>query len=397
MRHPLSHLLLAAVLAATATSGRAEEGDDDDDSCGPAGSSRLLASMPPGSSTVVPTGPTYPEGIAVLGRRVVTSGPANFGTAGNGSPSQLTVFDRHSGALLGQVPVVGEDLTQEHALSELYRWKDSLYAPSTQLGVLRWKGPGAALAQENYSTPFCSVTGGFPCHVDSDRCPADVRPGLPPLPNGIVVAADGEVFVADSLQGIVWRIPRGGKPPIAPQVLFCSRKLQGSGDSGLSLFGANGVAVIGDRLYVSDTFGPLTPTGPSSVVYRLPRRHPTQADLTAVFSYPPTEVAPGVFVPALADGLRVNPDSGHLFVVLAGISQVSELDVSGAAAVEVARYSRNTPDHPFKNPSTIAFSPDGHTAYVSNHAITCCMPDNHDPSCLCSGAPDYFGVIELCL
>ncbi len=385
-------LIVPALLAGPARA-------DDGGSCGPPGSSQLLASMPVQSPSWPPTGPTYPEGTAVIGDRIATSGPANFGTAGNGSPSQLTVFDRHSGALLSQVPVVGEDLDQEHALSEMFRWRDYLYTSSTQLGVLRWKfvdGDNSP-PQENYSTPFCSVTGPFPCHQDTDRCPADVRPGLPPLPNGIVVADDGEAFVADSLQGLIWRIPAasGKDLPVVPQVLFCSALLQGTGTQGLSLFGANGVALIGDQLYVSVTFGPVEALGPSSVIYRLPRQDP--AGLTPVFTYHPVPVAPGVAAPPLADGLRVNPRSGHLFVALAGQDQISELDLSRDTATEVARYSRSGADHPFLNPSTLAFSPDGHTAYVSNHAITCCLPGDPDPSCTCTDAQDYFGVIELCL
>ena len=42
-------------------------------------------------------------------------------------------------------------------------------------------------------------------------------------------------------------------------------------------------------------------------------------------------------------------------------------------------------------------SPDGETAYVSNHAITCCLDNDPNPSCLCSGAYNDFGVIEICL
>src|SRR5689334_25357392 len=75
--------------------------------CAP-GSSTLLAAMPVDQNAFPPTGPTYPEGTAVLDHRIITSGPANFGTAGNGSPSQLTVFDRHSGDLLAEVPLQGE-------------------------------------------------------------------------------------------------------------------------------------------------------------------------------------------------------------------------------------------------------------------------------------------------
>ena len=46
----------------------------------------------------------------------------------------------------------------------------------------------------------------------------------------------------------------------------------------------------------------------------------------------PVIVAPGVAVPPIADGLRLQPRTGHLFVVLAGQNQLSELDVSTCPA-----------------------------------------------------------------
>lgn len=386
-------VVLAAAAFVTTGEASAQQG-----ACGAAGTSHVLATMPVTSPGYQPTGPTYPEGSAVVGSRVITSGPATFGTAGNNSPSQLTIFDRHSGALLGQVPLVGEDLSAEHALSELASWGDYVYAPSTQLGVLRWRirGNGVTPAQERVSTPFCSATGSFPCHVNTSACPADVRAGLPPLPNGITVDDGGTAWVTDSLQGIVWRIPpRDDDAPAAPEVFACSRALQGSGNDGLSMFGANGIAEHDDALYVSVTFGPMESTGPSSVIYRIPKSSPTTIE--PVFTYHPAAVAPGVVVPPVADGLRVHPRSGHLFVVLGGQNQVSELDISRSPVVEVGRFSRAGSDHPFSNPSTVAFSPEGDSAYVTNHAILCCLAGDPNPACVCSGAQNLFGVIELCV
>lgn len=370
--------------------------------CDPVGASQVLAEMPVTSPVFPPTGPTYPEGTAVLGGRVIVSGPATFGTAGNGSPSQLTVFDQATGALRSEVPLVGEDLDQEHALSELADWKDYVYAPSTQLGVLRWRFNGRHddfPSQESYSTPFCSVTIPFPCQVATDKCPVDIRPGLPPLPNGISVAKNGDVYVSDSLQGIIWKMEgeKGANLPVTPEVLFCSPSLQGSGNAGLELFGANGIAVVGEWIYVSVTFGPLGPSGPTSVVYRIPADNPGPASLETVYTYDPIEVAPLVFVPPIADGLRYDDKSNRLYVVLGGHNQVSVLDLGVEPVAEITRYGRTDPDHPLLNPSTIALDKHG-LAYVTNHAITCCLPGDPNPGCgACTNAQDFFGVIELCV
>ena len=391
----------AAMASLGATGGAPAHADDDDvGACAYPDGSRLLVAAPVTQKSFPPTGPTYPEGISVIGDRVISSGPAAFGTAGNGSPSQLTVYQRKTGALLAQVPLVGENLAFEHALSESFARHDYLYSSSTQLGVLRWKFEGdKPPVQQSYSTPFCSVTGNVPCHVDSTACPANVRPGLPPLPNGIFVRDEGDVYVADSLQGIIWHMRAADRDelPVQPEVAFCSRTLQGSGDAGLGLFGANGISVVGDWIYVTETFGPNGAYGPTGQLYRLPRINPTQADLQLVANYDPVQVAPGVFVPPLPDGLRYEEESGHMFVVLAGQNQISELDISTLPAGEVRRYGRTGPDHPMINPSTISFAPGAHTAYVSNHAITCCLDNDPNPACLCSGAYNDFGVIEICL
>lgn len=397
----MKRLFLIIFIAGIAGAARAEHAPL---ACGPAGSSSVLASMPVSQSSWPPTGPTYPEGVTLLGDHVVVTGPANFGTAGNGSPSQLTIFNRFTGALQGEVPLVGEDLSQEHALSEAATWFNYVYAPSTQLGVLRFRFPldgSLPPVQQQYSTPFCSVSGAGPCNVQTNRCPQGMRPA-PPLPNGIAPTLLGGAYITDSLQGIIWYVPPAidAHLPVTPEVFYCSPQLQGSGTPAflpLSLFGANGIAVAGLDLYVGVSFGPPDATGaPTSVIYRLPRTAGPSTPLTVVHRYAAVPVAPGFAAPPIADGLRFDPITGHLFVVLSGQSQVSELDVSTTPAVEVRRFSRTDPDHPFTNPSTIAIGVDG-TAYVSNHAVTCCLPGDPNPGCLCSGAQDLFGVIKLCV
>ena len=367
--------------------------DHDDGVCETDAGTALFAEMPDAGAGTQPTGPTYPEGVGVLDDRVIVSGPATFGTAGNDSPSQLTIFDRETGALLGEIPVVGEDTDQEHALSELATYKQAAYAPSTQLGLLRWDFKHSDHpTQEQVSTPFCSVTGSFPCAASTTACPADLRPGLPPLPNGVTVDKDGTAYVTDSLQGVIWKVDSKGTLPATPQVLACSPLLQGVGPDGLSLFGANGVAVVGQSLVVSVTFGPLDGLGlPTSSIYQVNK---STGALSLIYSYTAEEVAPGIYVPPIADGLRYNEDTDTLFVVLGGLGAVSELVLDGADTTEVARITRTDPDHPFVNPSTIAFDEDG-VGYVSNHAITCTL--NGAPGSSCTNAEELFGVISVCV
>src|SRR5215211_2162900 len=66
----------------------------------------------------VPTPPGFPEGIAYVNGLVIVSGPATFGTAGQG-PSQVLVFHAGTGQLLRRFLVKGENLAFEHANSSL--------------------------------------------------------------------------------------------------------------------------------------------------------------------------------------------------------------------------------------------------------------------------------------
>jgi hypothetical protein len=393
-------LLLGTTALAVPSRALAHEEDEDDTAIG---ESSVLAQMPLSlaQESFPPAGAAYPEGVGVVGSRVIVSGPATFGTAGNGTPSQLTVFDKEDGALLAQIPVQGELTEFEHALSEIAVFKKRVYASSTQLGVLSWdfsKKAGTP-AQVSVSTPFCSVTGPFPCHYEAQAgdaaCSADIRPGLPPLPNGIDVDSQGDIYVTDSLQGIVWHIDGGATQPAVARPLVCSRALQGAGEEGLSLFGANGVAVVGDDLYIGVTFGPLDAHFvPTSSIYRFPKEGGTAADLELVYSFAPVEVAPGVYVPPIADGLAYDRDTEQLYVVLGGQNAVAELDLAGDTVVEVARFTRESGPLPFLNPSTLALDEDGR-AFVTNHAITACLPGSPDPTCARFDAAAHFGVLRL--
>jgi hypothetical protein len=159
---------------------------------------------PPGSGirtfAMLPAAPGFPEGVAVHGNRVFVSGPARFGTAGTG-PSALQVFDRNSGALITTVDVTGEDLSQEHALSNIALDSEGrIYALSTQLGLIRFTKQGQnGYLQEAYGDPLPLLFGP------------------PPLPNDLVFDPAGYAYVSDSLQGAIFRYAPGGG---APQVWF---------------------------------------------------------------------------------------------------------------------------------------------------------------------------------
>lgn len=96
------------------------------------------------------------------------AGPATFGTAGKG-PSVVTVLQKSNGNLMTEIPIQGEILAYEHAISGLAVDGDNrVYVLSTQLGVVRLERHGNTYTQSPYASPFpdlpvCTSGGPVPC------------------------------------------------------------------------------------------------------------------------------------------------------------------------------------------------------------------------------------------
>jgi sugar lactone lactonase YvrE len=70
------------------------------------------------------------------------------------------------------------------------------------------------------------------------------------FPNGLAFDRQGNLYVADSIGGAVWKIPRGGSAELWAQ----SPLLEGTGVLNLGFpIGANGIAILGHALIVTNT------------------------------------------------------------------------------------------------------------------------------------------------
>jgi sugar lactone lactonase YvrE len=281
-----------------------------------------------------PVPPGSPEGIAVKGNKAYVSGPARFGTAGQ-PPSIVVVYDTRTGEQLETIQIQGEDLSQEHANSCVaFDGAGRLYVVNTQLGIVRIDlGSGV---QTVYATPVPNLP------------PFE----LPPLPNDIAFDPAGNLYLTDSLQATIWRIPPGGG---APQVWFQDASLA-------TPFGPNGIRINPDRTKV---YFAVTAEGANEFgftggkIYTLPLVDaPTAAQLEVFHQY--NGEGP--------DGIAFGR-SGRLYVMLAspGFSGVSVLSPTGA---EVARFG-NAPGNlisPFNSPANAAFDKHG-SILVTNHTF----------------------------
>lgn len=307
------------------------------------------AQSAPGDSelvAVVPDTPGFPEGLVIRGGLAFVSGPARDGTSGTG-PSMVYVFSTHSGRLLRQYAIEGEDLSQEHAIVGMAADRvGNLYIASTQLGIVKlWPyGPGR---QSLYAPAFPNLP---PCH----SAPAPCSPApfdAPALPNDVAFDRAGNLYVSDTLQAVIWRVPAGGGPA---SVWFQDPRL-------ISEFGTNGIRLTPDGEHIVFT---VTHTG---ALFRLPvTEAPTGADLELLAS--------------LADG---GPDaiafgrSGRMYVTLAYSNEIVVLSAEGA---ELDRFGGPIASEggpiPYDNPALLAFEPGHESVLVVNHALFSADPDH---------------------
>lgn len=315
----------------------------------PLGTTTLVATVPaPGFPG--PLG--YPEGLAVDGHKAYVTTSATFGTAGSG-PSHIYVYNTQSGALERTIEIEGQDLSQEHALSNIaLDGDDRIYVLDTQRGVLRMKKNGT------HQEVYAAIPDLPPCNAAPAG--ADCSPTLfdrPALPNDIVFDEAGNAYVSDSFQATIWRIPPGGEA----EIWFQDPVLD-------DLFGPNGIRLSPDRtsLFLAQTATGFD-FGTPGYIYQLPLvDHPTSADLSVFHSYPFES----------PDGFAFG-ESGKLYVVLALSNQISVLDADGN---EETRYDGASSPVPFDAPASVAFDGKG-SILITNHALF-------------SGIPSHFALLK---
>jgi sugar lactone lactonase YvrE len=343
-RHP-ALLALAAALAAGALAAGAPPAAAQGRRVQPElGDSNVRFAIP---SEGYPGDLGYPEGIVINGNQAFVSTPATFGTSGS-APSKIYAFDVRTGVLTGEFVIEGQDLSQEHALSGMtLDGSDRLYVLDIQQGVLRLTLDGQS--QEVYAPAFPDL-------------PANAHGDQPPLPNDLTFDDQGYLYVTDTLQGVIWRIPPGGG---SAELWFSDARLD-------TPFGPNGIRVSPDRTRLF--FGVTTDDFGAGTIYTLPLVESPSAEDLEVFH---------VYWGEGPDGLGFGA-SGKLYVTLAFSNVVSVLGPDGS---EVARYAgpAATQDGgaiPWDAPATFAFDNRTGRLLIVNHALF-------------SGIPEHFVVFDL--
>jgi len=270
---------------------------------------------------VLPEGATGPEGLTVGPHGDVYVTTFGFNSEGPvDGPGQLFIFDRH-GRLLRQVGVQG---SSSHLLGLAFH-------PTTHALLVIDFGAGKVLTVNSHTgaaSDFMTGTGG----------------GL----NALTFDKDGNVYISDSGQGIIWKTgPNGGvgtawvtSPLLLP--------------TGVPPFGANGLQFnkAGNSLFVANTA--------TDQIIRIPVTQGTPG-------------TPEVFVNSIngADGLVID-HADNIWVAANQADEIVVVDPSGKAIAKLGDFdglSRNGTPRGLLFPASPDFSRDGEFLYVTNLAL----------------------------
>jgi hypothetical protein len=294
--------------------------------------------------------PGQPEPVAIGPGGRVYVGTNQQQRGESRAPSKVFVFDR-IGRPAGEYELRGQPLDEDHGIQGLaFDGRGLLYVldrSATPRVVVLNPRTGA---QRDYApfrdVPSCSAAGRT---TDCSATTVDA----PPAPNFAAFGRDGNLYVTDIQQALIWRVPPGGG---RAEVWFTDPALE-------SPFGPNGIQMMGDRrtlMFAVTGSGPAGGTTTAGALYKLP-------------------VAPGGGPGELEEFWRSRPfdapdgfalaRSGTVYLALAAANQLVVISPQGAEQARVPRSAleNDTRDVPFDGPASVAFF--GRSVLVSNQSF----------------------------
>lgn len=314
---------------------------------------RLIARVP---------NPGQPEAIAVAKNGTVYVGSNQQGRGDADAPSRIFAYSKH-GALVHEYVVTGQDLDRPHGIQGIaIDGSGVLYALDTAADPRVITIDPKTGEQRDYAhfrdVPSCAAVGRT---VDCSDTTGD-RESFPNFP---AFAPDGSLYVTDTNQALIWRVPPGGGEP---DVFFTDRRLD-------SAIGPNGIQVMADgqTLLFAVTFqSPLAGDPSAGALFTLPiRPNGEPGELTVLWRSRPADAPDGFAIAR----------SGNIYLALALANQLAVISPQGDELARVPTPIQNAQlDPPFDGPASVAFLK--RSVLVTNQSVL-------------AGNPEHWAVFEV--
>jgi sugar lactone lactonase YvrE len=300
--------------------------------------------------------PGQPEPVVIGPDRRVYVGTNQLGHGDADAPSKVFAFSTKA-KLVREYELEGQPLDEDHGIQGLAFDRDGLLYALDRSADPRVVRLDPATGRQKVYARFRDVP---PCGGEPDGNCSATQLDNPAGPDYAVFAPNGDLYVTDIDQALIWRVPEGGG---RPEVWLTDPRFE-------SLYGPNGIQFMADGrtlLFVNTASNPNAGNSLTGRLYTVPvQPDGTPGDLTQVWESLPLDAPDGIAIAR----------SGNVYVVLAGASQVLLLSPE---FTELAR----TPPNPMANeqeeipmdsPGSAAFL--GDRLLVSNHSAIRGDPDS---------------------
>lgn len=294
--------------------------------------------------------------MAIGPDRRIYVGTNQLGHGDADAPSTVFAFSRKA-KLVHEYEIEGQPLEEDHGIQGLAFDRDGLLYALDRSADPRVIVLDPATGKQRVYARFRDVP---PCDGEPDgECSATQLDG-PAGPDYAVFAPNGDLYVTDIDQALIWRVPEGGGKP---EVWLTDPRFE-------SLYGPNGIQFMADGrtlLFVNTASNPSAGNSLTGRLYTVPvQPGGSPGEVTQVWESLPLDAPDGIAI----------AQSGNVYVALAGTSQVLQL------SPDYAELARTPPDPaanqqeeiPVDSPGSIAFL--GDRLLVSNHSAIRGDPDS---------------------
>ncbi len=292
--------------------------------------------------------PGQPEPVAIGPDGLVYVGTNQLGHGDADAPSKIFAFSQ-AGQLVREYTLEGQPLDQSHGIQGLvFDGEGLLYALDRSADPRVVVLDPATGAQRVYArfrdVPVCAGPPDGNCAYDAIDSPAG--------PDYAVFAPNGDLYVSDIDQALIWRVPKGGG---RPDVWLTDQRLE-------SLYGPNGIQFMADGrtlLFANTTSNPFAGNPFTGKLYTVEvKGDGSPGPLTQAWESLPLDAPDGIAIAR----------SGNVYVALAQANQVVKLSPSFA---ELGRAPPNLianllEEIPLDGPGSLAFL--GDRVLFSNHS-----------------------------